>query len=140
MKTVSVMIRAQAEAFEFTPNTSVISITRKTNDPAVIKGAKEVLFLYFDDNETEFNSDQTAEILEFVKNKTNIVVHCDAGISRSAGVAAALEAMGWAWTKPDGKLWSADGKGMDRYKPNVHVKSMILKAFRDEYGEDLESY
>jgi len=40
-----------------------------------------------------FNSDDAKDILAFVKNHPDIdeiVVHCEAGVSRSAGVAAAL--------------------------------------------------
>ena len=71
--------------------------------------------------------DQAAEVLYFVANNIpfakNIIVHCEAGISRSAGVAAALSKI----------LNGNDDYFFDyfhnRYVPNMTCYRRILEAF-----------
>lgn len=68
--------------------------------------------------------EQGVSILDFWRSVDSavdqLVVHCEAGISRSAGVAAALSALagledGWIYTN---------------HRPNAHVKATILRAAR----------
>ena len=111
---------------------AVISITSSSGTPAKIeetKNLKEILFLKFDDlskktDELEkkyiyFNEELAAQILAFAeKHKDTLVVcQCEAGISRSAGVAAALA-----------NIYNASDKFyFTRYVPNSLVYSEILK-------------
>ena len=96
--------RTTAKAFSWQaniPDCVIISITDVDSNPNVFaknKHIKGVLRLQFDDVEvTEPNAiteKDAKEILSFVDQFLNkvdlIVVHCEAGVSRSAGVCAAL--------------------------------------------------
>lgn len=114
-----------------------IQSSDNTIQPKPIRFSKlwrDTLFMMFDDIEHElegrheilFTQERAARILEFVlKHKDSvgmICVHCDAGISRSAGVAAALA------------LWingTEDGTIDHRYHhPNALVKSLMLREIR----------
>ena len=115
----------------------VISIHDTYSPPAKVKnqsGLRAILQLAFDDaeptNSTELaamtlmSSDQAREIWRFVlEHKDNvgaIVVHCEAGVSRSPAVAAALcTAMG-----------GNDRKFFRDYQPNLYVYKMVLAAAR----------
>lgn len=104
------------------------------NDPADIpdnQHCKEILRLEFDDLDTPlswakcklFQKEQAVKILDFF-NKYRIscpllVVHCDAGISRSPAVAAAL-------TKIQGH---GDSEYFSHYIPNRRVYSFLMNEF-----------
>jgi len=101
---ITVMNRKQAVKYSWTPHngkTYVISIwtpwAAYSDDirPSPYNGIQSVLRLFFDDVESGTNCmDEThAEaIKKFVElhKDGNFIVQCDAGVSRSAGVAAAL--------------------------------------------------
>lgn len=54
--------------------------------------------------------------------EAGVFVHCEAGISRSAGVAAGLVATGgFRWTNQH-EPW---------FRPNEHVKTLMAQAFRE---------
>lgn len=129
---VSVMNRQQAELFQFSPDAYVISITRAENTPAKIAGTKNVLYLFFDDNETDFNANHAKQILAFITRiGTNgrLYVHCDAGISRSAGVVDFLNSyLGFIWARLDGSVYYGN-EWRQQYKPNVHVKSTLRRVY-----------
>ncbi len=57
-----------------------------------------------------------------------VVVHCTAGKSRSAAVAAALMK---AIEGDDGPIFNNP-----RYKPNMRVYRMVLNAWHDKHGEE----
>lgn len=125
------------------PN-AVISITDPNNKKpaqfAITDFTKDVLyikcydvdkssanFFWYPDRYKEgaFTKEQAVQILDFVEEvKDNIeilVVHCDAGISRSSGVAAALSL-----------IYTGTDKGifMDkRYVPNMFVYRTILNVY-----------
>lgn len=72
-----------------------------------------------------FTKDHAIQILDFVEEMKNdieiLVVHCDAGISRSSGVAAALSL-----------IYTGTDKGIfmdNRYRPNMHVYRTILNVY-----------
>jgi hypothetical protein len=104
---------------------------------------KAVLKLYFNDIEFQTErgimmSEQDAErIRMFVdtwKDKvSNIVVHCFAGISRSAGVACAVSKY---LNGSDYDIWNSG-----KYYPNSHCYKLTCKAFgfdvTDEYIKKL---
>lgn len=102
----------------------------------------DVLFLSFYDIENKeeikpaatedqiFNDNMATQIANFVKfwdvknNNVNIWVHCDAGISRSAGVAAALQKY---FNDDDSKYFANDGK----YFPNRLCYTKTLQKLHE---------
>jgi protein tyrosine phosphatase len=94
---IEVLNRTQAENKTFNENTMVISISDTFQVNPIIKCDKVFLF-NFDDEEhphpnamTELDAMHMVRVVNLFKDCVNkIVVHCGAGISRSAGVAGAL--------------------------------------------------
>lgn len=91
---------------------------------------KDVLTLWFDDEENSekgMNSAQADEVASFVRkweDKTKlIVVHCAAGVSRSAGVAAAI---GKALNNDDTFVFNNP-----KYVPNRNCYRKTLNAFME---------
>ena len=102
----------------------------------------DILFLSFYDIEEKdeikpaateeqiFNDNMATQIADFVKfwdvknNNVNIWVHCDAGISRSAGVAAALQKYS---NSDDSKYFANDGK----YFPNKLCYTKTLQKLHE---------
>lgn len=123
----------------------IISIYCPAGTPARIEKTefvKDILFLAFDDVEEEdricgckpMSKEDGILVRDFVekfKNKVNeIIVHCDAGVSRSAGVAAAI-----------GKYLNGDDMfifGRLRYSPNLTCYQNTLNAFFGEVKIDEE--
>ena len=68
-----------------------------------------------------FNKEQAKQILDFVKNNESkietLLVHCEAGISRSPAIAAAISKI----------LWNDDEMYFLKYMPNSFVYKMILE-------------
>lgn len=100
MKNVIFAGREQAEASFGLPHWAVISISESDSKPANLKeGWHSVLRLEFDDIDSPqdpyqmFNANHANQIIDFVDRIQNghevesILVHCRAGISRSAAVA-----------------------------------------------------
>lgn len=102
-----VLSREQAKYVDPSVNYIVISITDTTEYPAKLidnKFCKGILRLAFHDIDREdiatkygyniITKEQAKQILEFVDDHINgiqlIVVHCEAGISRSSAIASAL--------------------------------------------------
>ena len=106
----------------------LISITDPDSmHPRVSKDWKAVLRQKFHDieycwfgNEVLFSADQAAEILDFVREYNPRVVwaNCDAGVSRSAGVAVALDKI----------LSGVDSRNLYPYY-NKHVAQTLLEVF-----------
>lgn len=93
--------RLAAEHWEFTPNTVCISITDPDSPNAKLsEGFWETIRLKFHDVERmeDFNKcapvteEQIKDIADFILKHRgrNILVHCEAGVSRSGGVAEAI--------------------------------------------------
>ena len=76
-----------------------------------------------------FNKSHAEDIIEFserYKDKVNtIVVHCGAGISRSAGVGAALLRI---YNGSDEEIF-----GSSRYIPNRHIYNTIIIEIKSRY-------
>lgn len=91
---------------------------------------QDILTLFFDDKEDDvngMNKNQARAVVNFVnkwKEKVNlIIVHCGAGISRSAGVAAAI-----------GKYLNGDDTFVfnnPKYIPNRNCYRQTLNAFME---------
>lgn len=95
----------------------------------------DVLHLFFDDVEQEsskgMTSDDAEAIIDFIDGWNNenvsLYVHCGAGVSRSAGCAAAIMLVCWG----DDKDIFNDGK----YAPNMHCYRLVLDAANLEYDD-----
>lgn len=127
--------QAIAQVKDLTPPAAVISISTVGDELPDFKIEKlgiEVLFLSFDDVEdddkfyTPISDIDALNIKDFIeenKDVETLVVHCDAGVSRSAAVAAAV-----------GKYLFNDDMfifGRPRFCPNRTVYRKVLKAFYD---------
>ena len=114
-------------------DTAVISISSMDEElPQFTNKNMAILYLHFDDvdkgkpnyiNETHAN-----EIKNFVKsirdnNYQNLVVHCGAGVSRSAGVAAAL--MKYLYDD-DWPVFNSP-----KYQPNMTCYRMVLEKLME---------
>lgn len=79
-----------------------------------------------------FNRDHARQVLQLVKEfpkAERLIVHCDAGLSRSPGVAAAVSKI----------LTGDDSQFFKRYSPNSRVHRTILEehfAPENEHGND----
>lgn len=143
---ILVMSRAEIEKkyLQFSIPTAIISIrcfTDKTLPKISLTDyVTDILFLRFDDLEatdkyktfmTYEDAEAVRDFVQKVKDKVEqIVVHCDAGVSRSAGVAAAI-----------GKYLNDDDMfifGRPRYAPNKTCYQRTLSALMDaEIDESL---
>lgn len=94
----------------------------------------DILYLFFDDIDhdapTTMTAEQAKEIADFVNKYKDdveqIIVHCDAGMSRSAGCAAAI--MKYLFGNNESIFNSK------KYAPNLHCYSLTLNAFYDFGG------
>lgn len=138
MVDIKVMSRQKAIEFFSTPhdnmNIAVISISNVDDIPPDLKFFNEGLFLKFDDVESGPNAitkEQARTIAEFIKHPgiDLIVVHCGAGVSRSAAVAGAIMQY----------LWHDDRAIFDNgsYCPNMRCYRTVLDAiFPSPYSND----
>lgn len=124
---------AKKESYKISaPKTALISIT--DTDGCDVLFARRmwlcaVLRLKFDDvqiNEpgciSEADARRIAEFINRIKDRTDrLIVHCEAGVSRSAGVAAAVM-----------KIMNGDDSpifGSGKYRPNRACYEKVLNAF-----------
>lgn len=105
--------------------------------PCRLNGIKDVLFLNFNDTDCKdltsgcINDEDAENIKEFIQKYVGddsvdlIIVHCEAGRSRSAGVAAALMKY----------LWNDDSEIFDssRYNPNMLCYRTVLNKLMEDY-------
>jgi predicted protein tyrosine phosphatase len=117
----------------------IISITNPGTAPARVRmndNTLQVLRLEFEDMEDNpnyrttvdiklFNRRQAQQIKRLVENvdPEMVVVHCEAGISRSAAVAAALSKH---YNGDDSGLWTSP-----RYNPNKLVYNVLLDVLNN---------
>lgn len=109
----------------------IISITDIGSAPVLFaenKQIKAVLRVSFDDVDKggfgAMNIDDADLVVDFCLRwlpQTNLLVHCEAGISRSAGVCAAV--LKW-YEGCDMQIF-----GDAYYRPNMHCYREVLKAF-----------
>ena len=138
---VRILNRKEAKKFSYESHdfkTAIISITDTDKADVIfekneINGIRAVLRLKFDDVERDYKNEhcitkEDAEnIVKFVnKNKNKVdkfIVHCEAGVSRSAGVGAAI-------------MKALNGDDWDVFKnplkcPNMKCYRTVLNAFID---------
>lgn len=111
LQRVTFMSRSLAEKLLPPPNSVLISIHDKSQPELVVReGWEEVLYVRFHDSDgrimglEDFSVDHGQRILDFVTKhlgRSDLVVHCQAGQSRSAGVALFFaEMLGLPCLKP----------------------------------------
>ena len=138
---IRILNRKEAKKFSYESHdfkTAIISITDTDKADVIfekneVNGIRAVLRLKFDDVERDYKNEhcitkEDAEnIVKFVnKNKNKVdkfIVHCEAGVSRSAGVGAAI-------------MKALNGDDWDVFKnplkcPNMKCYRMVLNAFID---------
>lgn len=133
-ETLLVMSRREAEALFSVPTNSdiaCISITDNNAPEANLRFCNRRLNLSFDDVERDdvaamahglvpISTRQAEEVVRFAQSTTGpLVVHCEAGISRSAGVAAGLLALNEESDERDLYV---------RTVPNATCKVRVLRA------------
>ena len=116
-------------------NANIISITLQPTY-ADIKNCGPTIYLHFEDFDTELlcrsvqpiqkeNAEKIAAFVMINKhNRKHFIVQCDAGVSRSAGVAAALM-----------KYFNGDDSPIfdnPQYCPNMRCYRMVLEALMEE--------
>lgn len=120
----------------------IISITDPKSeenyfDSSVSNGIKDILRVSFEDvdipNPNAISGETAKEIARFVAANINdiddVIVHCEAGMSRSAGCAAAILKF---FTGDDSKIFDNS-----YYRPNRTVYRKVINAFLDMYPEQL---
>ena len=123
----------------------IISINDTGYDTMLHENKKiiDIHKIWFDDIERNTNQklklmtiDQAESIKDFVDKYKDevkhIVIHCTAGISRSAAVGCVIARY---LNKDDNYLWATA-----RYMPNKHVYKTMCKAFNLEYSDKLFAY
>ncbi len=118
----------------------IISVTSAPDDVARLRlneACRGVLRLAFVDAEVAselyaeaslFSREQALTVWTFVQQHDvqRIIVHCDAGVSRSAGVAAALARV---LNHDDAEFFAG------RYRPNMRVYRALLDTVPPEYAD-----
>lgn len=132
---IEIMSRQEAiqKSYVINKDCVIISISDINSERPIFAAnhnIKNVLTLFFDDEEGSIkgmDKNQARSVANFInkwKDKVSlIIVHCGAGISRSAGVAAAI-----------GKYLNGDDTFVfnnHKYVPNRNCYRKVLNAFMD---------
>lgn len=138
---VLIMSRDEAEQFIGGPNDVCISIRSVGASPANLCSSwRDVLRLYFDDvagydqvpdGAIDLSGEDAARVVEFAlkhRDAERLVVHCEAGISRSVAIGLALstEFAGY-WAFP--RWYDRERRG-NRYIHNRRVFDRVVVACR----------
>lgn len=136
-------ILSRDEAEEFLPDRDDKFITISITDPGsrlanlptgIDRGCLGIHRVSFDDWDRQHHDrivlmsrEQALAIAEFVKPRIgvvrHIIVHCEAGISRSAGCAAAI---GMYLCGDDSEIWQ-------NFLPNCHVYRVMMYALKGKF-------
>lgn len=140
MTEILVMSQFNAEKYtkeENNINCAMISIVSHGDDGAQIfesetNGIKKILRLEFNDTDGEdgITDEDASEIAEFSKSAIlmdRIIVHCGAGRSRSAGVAAAIMKF---YHNDDTYIFNSP-----RYNPNMRCYRKVLERLNEHYED-----
>lgn len=141
MLDIQILNRKEAKKFSYEPHdfkTAIISITDTDKADVIfekneINRIRAILKLKFDDVERDskdlhcITKDDAEKIVNFInknKNKVDkIIVHCEAGVSRSAGVGAAI------MKAINGDDWVVFNN--PTMCPNMKCYRTVLNAFQD---------
>lgn len=132
---IDVLSRDRAEALtakDITVKTVIVSISSVDSEkPKIVEceNLVDVLYLFFNDVDRDLSGamtpNQAMMIVDFVRKYMNdvdrFIFHCDAGISRSAGCAAATMKY----------IYGVDSPIFDspRFCPNFHCYALVLNSF-----------
>ncbi|MBW6072325.1 hypothetical protein [Pseudomonas aeruginosa] len=121
MRRVKFYSRLAAQAL--TDESYIISIRCPEQDVKFVREHKAVLVLVFDDVEDYVDNryqmfdyvhaDKILTFIDKIPDGETLIVHCEAGVSRSAAVAKFLQGIGWEIKKDrfcNGKLDMANGR------------------------------
>jgi len=140
MKNIVVMSRSEARRFSFNKNIPPCIIVSIDTDGVHNKfdrnqSIKAIKYFTFDDVETGngaithgIANDIAAFVRSWIDRVDTVVVHCDAGVSRSAGVGAAI--MKWA-NNDDSPIFD-NGK----FCPNMRCFRFMLNALMCDVSEE----
>jgi predicted protein tyrosine phosphatase len=119
---------------ESAPDTILISIHGSRDQKARVSAPfRDILFLRFDDLDKPLagyrlmSEGDAQAVLDFIsrnKDCKNILCQCEAGVSRSAGCAAAII----KWLEGEDEAVFAS----DLYSPNRHVYRLMLRVIRKQ--------
>jgi predicted protein tyrosine phosphatase len=138
MSYLFITVMSHAEAQRITLNDTIwqISIDDSSKRVEDLRGYSRILRLPFKDvteGHGAMDADHAMAIKRFVgaardAGAQQLIIHCEAGVSRSAAVAAALAKLhqAWiSWANRDATVFAADGGWVSRFKPNPHVYQML---------------
>ena len=137
----SVLSRSKAKAFTFKQNIddcaiiSISDVNSPENHFCSNPHIKGICYLRFDDVEfgdinciTEKDALKIVQFVNAMKNKVDLfIVHCEAGVSRSAGVCAAIMTM---LEKDDMEIFNNE-----HFCPNISCYKAVLTAAGKELDE-----
>lgn len=139
MNHIRIMSRNEAKRYSYKkniPESAIVSIYSNGDTPCRfynnrnIKVIKHWCFDDLDDNRgiTQHQANEIAQFTLKHKDIDTLIVHCDAGISRSAGIAAAIS----KWN------FGSDGWVFDSnlYHPNMRCYNFMISALYLNKGED----
>ena len=142
MKNFAVLSRKAAKdiSCEIKEPTIIISISdvdQEANNFHNNPYIKDILRLWFDDVEVGksncMDRHDATRIIKFINKNINIadniIVHCGAGVSRSAGIAAALMLI---LNDDDSPIFNNG-----RYCPNMTCYRLVLNAYYGSYDEEV---
>lgn len=136
MSYVTFVSKNIAKAWTPDDNTILISINHPGDDDLYFSGWEKVLWLFFDDvtehvgGYEPFTLEMAQHIKDFVSKDKDVVVHCTAGVSRSAAVAKWIsEEFGHT------VVFSCDGIQTLEYH-----NSMVYNILNASVGKDMASY
>ena len=129
--------KAKASAYKLNCRTAIISISNILDEPVHFPNSKyliAMLPLTFNDvsGREKFCMDekvalQIKEFVDLISNKVDrLIVHCEFGVSRSAGIAAAILK---AISGNDSAIFDDP-----KYVPNMHCYRLVMDALMDEEG------
>lgn len=136
---IEILSRKEAVEFLKTPIVEkliIISISSVMTDKILFaenSDIVDILYLNFDDvdrsNANAMTSNQAKEVTDFVNKYKDsidrIVIHCDQGVSRSAGIAAAIMQYLFGTAQP---IFSNR-----KYCPNLHCYKLVLDSFYNNF-------
>jgi predicted protein tyrosine phosphatase len=148
---IEVLSRSEAERKDWSSGMWAISITDPWVATAELLGCGRVHRVQFKDvTEGEYLMAQghSDSIWRFVNEAIDagvpfMVIHCEAGISRSAAVAKSIVEMraGMEWVNKDAMLYVAGLGHVSRFRPNQHVyRLMTSDLYSNQWPKAYPSY
>lgn len=138
---VSTLLRSNAHNI---PNNTYIISIRNTDQYRLHKDCDGLLNLCFDDvlenDERKMTEAQAIQVVAFAKEayekNYNLIVHCHGGVSRSAGMGAAIaeglsKEYGANLEEVSYEIWHSH-----KYIPNEYVYALVCKFFGIEYSKE----